>query len=363
MKNKAITILFAGALLAGLLLHIVLPDAALSYSERRKLAQRPAFSFETVMSGTWMDDIEAYLLDQFPARDAFRSVKANTHFYVFRQKDNNGIYLAQDGHILKMDYPFSEASVENFAKKLKSIYDAHLKGNAVYYAIIPDKSEYTHVSEDHLRTPYQAQIACLQQYMHDAPLQYIELVDCLTLEEYYKTDLHWRQESLGRVRERLEEAMGFDAAMADVQVQAYTPFYGAYHGQSALKNAPDTLRYMTSPLLSAAYVEDLEHPDMHQVYAPEALGGMDSYDVYLSGATPLTKITNSKADNGRRLVIFRDSFGSSLAPLLVPAYEEIVLVDLRYMSSSLLADYVDFTDAEVLFLYGELMLNNAALLK
>ena len=41
----------------------------------------------------------------------------------------------------------------------------------------------------------------------------------------------------------------------------------------------------------------------------------DPYSVFLSGSKSLLTITNPSADTDRELVIFRDSFASSLAPL------------------------------------------------
>ncbi|MBQ7871482.1 MAG: hypothetical protein IJ357_05025, partial [Oscillospiraceae bacterium] len=65
----------------------------------------------------------------------------------------------------------------------------------------------------------------------------------------------------------------------------------------------------------------------------------------------------------RHLILFRDSFGSSLAPLLLDSYGKITLVDLRYVSSALLDGLVDFTDADVLFLYSTTLLNSGSILK
>jgi hypothetical protein len=65
----------------------------------------------------------------------------------------------------------------------------------------------------------------------------------------------------------------------------------------------------------------------------------------------------------KRLIIFRDSYTSSLAPLLLEMYGEIDLIDLRYISSNLIGDYVDFNNADILFLYGVLVVNGASGLK
>ena len=63
--------------------------------------------------------------------------------------------------------------------------------------------------------------------------------------------------------------------------------------------------------------------------------------------------------SGRKLVIFRDSFASSLAPLLLDAYSEITLVDLRYFHPAMLGQLVDFNGADVLFIYSSALFNNS----
>ena len=85
--------------------------------------------------------------------------------------------------------------------------------------------------------------------------------------------------------------------------------------------------------------------------------------LFLGGSATIQKITNPVSDTGKRLIVFRDSFGSSIAPLLVHEYNEIILVDIRYISSKLLGDYVDFKDADVLFLYSTLVINSSSMLK
>ena len=75
-------------------------------------------------------------------------------------------------------------------------------------------------------------------------------------------------------------------------------------------------------------------------------------------------ISNPMGEKGKQLVIFRDSYGSSLAPLLTEGYRKITLVDLRYISSDLLADYVK-TDGpcDILFALNAGILNSSNMLK
>lgn len=64
--------------------------------------------------------------------------------------------------------------------------------------------------------------------------------------------------------------------------------------------------------------------------------------------------------------MFRDSFGSSLAPLLIENYSKITLIDLRYVSSKMLSEIKEIDlrdDSDVLFLYSVPIINNSFALK
>ena len=47
---------------------------------------------------------------------------------------------------------------------------------------------------------------------------------------------------------------------------------------------------------------------------------------------------NPKAETNRELVIFRDSFGSSIAPLFAEGYKKITLLDIRYLNENMTKD-------------------------
>ncbi|MBO5049704.1 MAG: hypothetical protein J6C41_04680, partial [Oscillospiraceae bacterium] len=66
----------------------------------------------------------------------------------------------------------------------------------------------------------------------------------------------------------------------------------------------------------------------------------------------MVRIKNPNATTGKSLIVFRDSFGSSISPLLVESYATVTLVDLRYASSEDLGRYLTFRGDDVLFLFG-----------
>ena len=101
----------------------------------------------------------------------------------------------------------------------------------------------------------------------------------------------------------------------------------------------------------------------NEVYPLNKLENMDKYDIFLGGASSYIEITNPSNNTGRELVIFRDSFGSSLTPLLIEAYYKITLIDTRYISSNTYLNMIKFSNQDVLFLYSALIVNNSSTLK
>ena len=135
------------------------------------------------------------------------------------------------------------------------------------------------------------------------------------------------------------------------------PFYGVYYGQAALPTQPETLYILQNDTLDQCRVYDYVTDSYGAVYNLEKLYGNDPYEVFLSGAQSMLRLENPNAATDRELILFRDSYASSLAPLLIQDYAAITLVDIRYIQPQLLGKYVDFAGKDVLFLYSTLVLN------
>ena len=333
-----------------------IPSKQISEAERRPLAQRPVFSekFQT--------EFEAYSLDQFPLRDGFRSLKSLFHTGVLGQKDNNGIYLTQ-GTAVKQEYPLSTDSVKHAIGRLQKIYDGFLSESRCFYAIIPDKGYYLGKDSGHLTMDYDALYAQMAEGLPWA--QEIDLRPVLAGNDYYRTDTHWRQENLIPAASALSEGLGVTPPKAEdfTPKAVKRPFYGVYYGQAALPMEPDTLYLMESDLLRQCTVYDHETGKYGSVYDMTKLDSRDLYDVYLSGARALLTIENPNARTDRELIVFRDSFGSAIVPLLMADYAKVTLVDIRYLQPTLLGQFLDFHGQDVLFLYSTLVLNSSAALK
>lgn len=355
MKRKA-SIATAAVFLAVLfgfsLLHLALPDREVSRSERRRLAQLPP------LSSGFSDKLEEYMLDQFPLREQLRTVNSLVRLYGLGQADIHGIYL-QGGGAFRMDGPLQEKQVRHAAAVFSAVQEKYFPSLPAHYVIVPDKNAKAETSRPRLDTE------TLRGIVREAlpGMTEIDIWDLLSADDYYKTDPHWRQERLLPVAAAICEALGADAPGTFTE-KALSPFYGAYYGQAALPMAPDTLTYLESADTKAAEVTGPELDGAQPVYRPELLDGTDGYDVFLSGAQAVLTVTSPNVHNGRHLVLFRDSFGSSLAPLLLGSFERITLVDLRYVSAARLADYADLSDAtDVLYLCSTAVWNNGGTLR
>ena len=333
--------------------------AEVSDAERRPLEQFPAVSGENLVSGQFMKDFADYAVDQFPLRDGFRTLNAYLTYYLLGQKDNNGIYLS-DGYAAKMEYPLNESSIGNAAARFTELYELYLQDSEVHFALVPDKSYYLAEEAGVLSIDYDA------LYTHVAEsLPWAELIDLrgfLDIDDYYRTDTHWRQEQIVPAAQAIAEKLG--VTVPEFQQMAIDrPFYGVYYGQAALPMEPDTMYYLTNPVLENCTVTIHDSGTTAAVLDTTKLGSRDLYDVFLSGGAAVLEISNPAGQAGRELIVFRDSFGSSMVPLLVNDYETVWVLDTRYVNPSMLGNFVDFSGQDVLFLYSTLILNSSGALR
>lgn len=361
VKNIVVTIVFVFILVFFLVLSIVTTDEQISYTERRKLAQFPDITWNGVINGNFAKKFNEYVVDQFPFREEFRNIKANMHFNVFRQMDNNDVYVVND-NILKIEYPFNENSIVRVTNKFNDLYNKYLQNANVYYSIIPDKNYFVAKDNGYPSIDYEKIVQLMNDNVEN--MEYIDIFECLQINDYYKTDTHWSQDKLQGVVNTIATQMDFNDRLShNYEVQEIPNFYGVYYGQLALNMQPDTIRYFTSDIIRNATVYDFESNTATQVYNMSKLTGMDKYDMFLSGARALLRIDNPNATTDKELIIFRDSFSSSIAPLFIEAYSTITLIDIRYISSKILPQFIDFNNQDVLFLYSTLILNNSMILQ
>lgn len=375
IKNLLMILIFSIVVFSFGIASVVSEDKEVSYAERRKLMQFSDALETSVLSSEFSQEVESYLLDQMPLREALRVINAKIRSDILLQSDVNGLWTYNE-HILKNDEPLNEKQVAYGINLINTIIKTKLNGANVYYSVVPEKTYFVRDKFNHLKFDYEKLISLLKSGISSA--SYIDITDTLSIEDYYKTDTHWSQERLFPVAERIAEKMGtkeFLTSESEYKQNVLEPFYGVYWGQAALGKKADKICYLTSEFTENASVYGIDAEVLKskfgvsdtlvkKVYATEKFGKMDSYDIFLSGAQPLVTIECENAKTDKELIIFRDSFSSSIAPLFTGAYKKVTLIDLRYMPSMLLGEFVEFKpEQDVLFLYSASLYNSSMLLK
>jgi len=369
-KDLLTVILFSVVVISTSLAYIILPDNDVSYAERRKLEQFPEVTAEAVLSSEFSEKLEGYLLDQAPLREKYRNINTFIRMQLLFHTDVNGLWT-ENGHMFKIADKFDNKQVEYGCNMINKVNEKYLSNMNVYYSVIPDKNHFS--MDNHPRFDYDSFFDCLHNNV-DAAV-YIDIFDKLSLADYYRTDSHWSQDKIIPVAQRLAESMGKSFVNFDYTVNEIDGFFGVYYGQGAFWGIrPDRIKYLTNNELENAHVYGIPAEELKnkfgvqdtlekKIYALSKLSGNDPYDMFLSGGQPVVTMELEEG-NGKELVIFRDSFGSSIAPLFLGTYQKVTLVDLRYIPSDIIGDYVEFNEnQDALFLYSASMLNSSMLMR
>lgn len=248
-------------------------------------------------------------------------------------------------------------------EKINSVFKNNLENMNVYFTIIPDKTYYL---ENKLDTEFKEIKNNVQENLNPN-IEFFDISNKLSLEDYYRTDMHWKQENLGEVIETIRNELDLKREDINYEQKTLGEFYGTYYKEIESNISPDELIYLANNNIEncTVYVEETKtNEKVYSIEKYEESG--NKYDIFLSGASAIEIITNNNADTDKKLIMFRDSFGSSLAPLLINDYKEIVLIDLRYVNYSILENYIDFSNydnQDVLFIYSSRVINRSGIFR
>ena len=351
VKNIVLSIIFITFLFTFMIVNIVKKDDDISYSERRKLEKAPKITYDSVINGTYFSKLDKYTTDQFIWRDNFRKIKIDIDLLT----NYNKLYLYND-YIIEETYPLNKESVINVTNKINDIKRTYLnETNNIYYSVVPDKNYF--VNDDNLKLDYDE----LKNIMNsNLDIKYIDIFNELSLEDYYKTDTHWREERLFKVVNKLSKEMNFNITN-NYSFKRISDFNGTYSSRIVRKDIKDEIYILDN--VNDINVYNYETNGYEKVYDLIKLNSLDKYNVYLSGSVSLLKIESMNTGSTKDLIVFRDSYGSSLIPLMMNGYKSITVVDTRYISPSMLSNYIDFNNKDILFLYSTLLINDSFTLK
>ncbi len=357
VKNIIVSILFSGILVIVLIINIFSKDKDISVSERRRLASFPEFSVNNLFNGTFFNNFDKYVVDQFVMRDYIRENKVRLDLAI--KNNYHDVYVYNDC-LIKQEYPLNVSSLKNLTDRIKIISNKYLNDSKIYYSVVPDKNYF--VNNGNLRMDYDLLISKMNSEL--SSFNYIDIMSSLSLEDYYYSDSHFKQENIVKVAIVILDKMG-NNYYKDINYnkQYVDVFKGVYSYQVPVKIKEDNINILSNEYIDNAIVYDNLNKIDINVYDKSKINSWDLYDIYLGGAKGLLTIYNNLASSDDELIVFRDSYGSSLVPLLISSYKKITVIDTRYISSNILSDYVEFKGQDVLFLYSVSTINNSFTVK
>ncbi len=331
MKNifeKSIVIVSALLITALAALIIIIPDKEISQKENRTLQQLPTFTLEKLKNGDLTEQTARYLVDQFPFRDSFVSLKAYCELALLK-RENNGVIYGKGGVLI----PRGEIENERLEANLNSISKlSSAVDRAVVIAPLPRTVD-VYKNQLPKAYPYEEE-AKIWQKLFSSNAKALDLRYALEVEgSYYKTDHHYTTKGAYITYCALGDILG------------YTPKSEDFFKKETVANDFCGTAMRTSGFYLAKkdeiklyrYENDTEYTviaDKKEIslYDFEKLNTVDKYAVFLGGNHARVDISNGQ--QGReKLLIIRDSFADSIAPFLALHYD-LTLIDLRYYTDS-----------------------------
>lgn len=332
-----------------------------SYSaeENRMLSEMPEINMREISDKSYMHNLEKYLSDHFPER--LKWVQAKMSFDRLSGKDIiNGIYIT-DGMLIE---ELHEPDYKEVNKSVRAINDfaEHYKTD-VFALIAPTSAGiYSELLPEFAPQPDQREFIVETCSNFSENINVIDVFDTMNREKehyiYYRNDHHWT--SYGAYcayRTAIEKLGQTPVPIDEFYIDNYSSdFRGTFYSKCLYdKTAADTIDVFNCKngveVTDVICNDGVSETHYDSIYFMDYLDKKDKYCVFLGENRAYTNI-KTNADNGKKLLVIKDSYANAFIPFLTQHYSEIAVIDLRYVKTSI-SDFVNPDDYEqTLFLYN-----------
>lgn len=379
--DKIMIALFSAFLLAVPIVTAVTPKLERSENENRTLAKAPTlvdnrkwekaenlkdyadavkWKYITNREGkAFKDDFETYFCDHLMGREAWVKV-CNRIQMIAGKQEINEVYTVGD-QMIQSFKSYDEKAVDNAIGAINMFAERH-PDIASYIMIAPTSQEIFSS-----KLPSYAGLLSQKTFIDNVykSTEGVGTIDCLSQlaghsDEYiyYRTDHHWT--SLG----------AFYAYNAAAKSLGYSALgYGSFNIETASSEFRGTLFSKTLDDRITPDEMTYFHPSSGEqkikmtcnsgsgintydsLYVREFLDQKDKYSSFTGSNVPIVDI-RTEVDNGKSLLVIKDSYAHSLVPFLANHYSRITMVDMRYINSDLNM-FVDLDSYDqALFMYN-----------
>lgn len=343
----------------------LVPDRDFSANENRYLAEKPEFSLNNILDCEFQDGLEEYLNDQIWGRDAWITIKTAIQKAV-GDTDIGGAYVGKDG------YDFEKITSDDVDDKL---FERNIKQVQKFFATCSETIEPSRLSfllvptsglilsdklpENAPLFDQAAYIDRVQQGMKD--YHFIDVREELLAQKdegiYYRTDHHWTSKGAFVAYEKYCKAMGLETA--EEKNYTVTTVTDKFRGSLYSKildydSAYDSIQIYEKTGADASYVVTLNGEKTEGFYHYDRLEEKDKYLFFFGGNYSEVAIhkEGGNAAEERNLLLVKDSFANTFAPLVAENYDNIYMIDLRYYRGDMKTYMEEKNITDVLVLYN-----------
>lgn len=278
------------------------------------------------------------------------------------ERDANGVYFGKDDYLLEryQTQDFDWKHVRKNIRQTAAFLETYPNAKVMF---VPAKS-----SVLSNRLPKFAHSEAESRFFELAEQkipekQRISVTDLLKSHNneyiYYRTDHHWTSLGAFYAYEAWARQMGFEPlAREDFEIRAVSDsFLGTTFAKTHTGGKPDTI-HLYEPKNGQAFQLDYNMGEFQSdsFYDYEKLEGDDPYSVFFGGNQALADIRKDAGDgkqqDGKTLLIIKDSFGNCFAPLAANHYARTVAADLRHINIPASALVEMFEPDDILILYN-----------
>ena len=330
-----------------------LPAKAFSANENRYLAQMPEFTVDNLLSGEFQSQLDAFLSDQIPLREFW--IETNTNFKKWLGKTEiNGVYFGADG------YYFQQFTEDSYSASRKAAVFALLERFAAKQSasvtVMPVPTPGAVLSDKlPANAPMYDADGVWEELKAAVPSAgFVDLRPAFTSAKeqlYYRTDHHWTAYGAYEAYVNYCAFAGLTAKPLEHfgLEQVSDSFYGTIYSKTLDSTAKPDAIHAPQNLPQISVVFD-GNKTGNSVYDEAFLTQKDQYAYFFGGNWGKVEI-NTGTDNGKRLLVIKDSFANSFVPYLLEDYEQIIMLDLRYFAGNVDQVIAESGVTDVLVLY------------
>ena len=347
--------LFALLLLAVPVYWLFFPEKTFSEAERRYLAEAPKLSAQKLTDWSFDDQVEGYLADHIPLRETLVSVNAYATLFSGRQVSAE-VFRDRDGYLVAKPFAFDREEIDKRLNRIAKL--GKTTGLEPQMLIVPASG---YVRKDRLPATLAA-LYCDADVL--AEIESYDGVRLIPIEQrfrsegqnwFYRTDHHWTADGAFAAYETYMRAAGHEPLARDAFYHHTVKGYlGSTRSRSALWLTPSETMTIDEPIGCDVTVTFSDREGSFSgLFFYEHLREYDWYPLFLDGNHAVTVIENhSAASDAPVLLMVKDSFGNTLAPLLVPSYRTVIMVDPRYYRQSVSELCETYGADELLFCFS-----------